>query len=260
MELAQELRDEIADAADRPAAEVLGEIEPLLDDLQDNARRIREHGQRADRIVRSMLLHSRGGASDHARVDVNRFVDEYVNLAFHGARANDSGFTVEVARDFDDDAGEVDIVPQEFGRVLINLLTNAFHAVAERARQAGPDYRPTVTARTRRAGGEVAVEVADNGTGHPEDVRAKIFEPFFTTKPSGQGDRPGPVARPRHRDRRPRRPDGRRERRGRGLHVPRYPPGTRRAPHALALRRERRQPHPEPTGPDGGGSARVLLA
>ena len=187
VELAQELRDEIADAADRPAAEVLGEIGPLLDDLQDNARRIREHGQRADRIVRSMLLHSRGGASDHARVDVNRFVDEYVNLAFHGARANDSGFTVEVARDFDDDAGEVDIVPQEFGRVLINLLTNAFHAVAERARQAGPDYRPAVTARTRRAGGEVAVEVADNGTGIPEDVRAKIFEPFFTTKPSGQG-------------------------------------------------------------------------
>ena len=187
VELAQELRDEIAGAADRPADEVLAEVEPLLGDLQDNARRIREHGQRADRIVRSMLLHSRGGASDRGRVDLNRFVDEYLNLAFHGARANDSGFTVAVEREFDDGAGEVEIVPQEFGRVLINLLTNAFHAVAEHARAAGPDYRPAVTARTRRDGDEVTVEVADNGTGIPATVREKIFEPFFTTKPSGQG-------------------------------------------------------------------------
>ena len=187
VELAQELREELAGGGARPATEMLEELEPVLTDLQDNARRIREHGQRADRIVRSMLLHSRGGASDRGRVDINKFVDEYVNLAFHGARANDSGFHVEVVRDFDDAAGEVDIVPQEFGRVLINLLTNAFHTVTERAHAGGSDYAPTVTARTYRDGDQVAVEVADNGTGIPEPIRAKIFEPFFTTKPTGEG-------------------------------------------------------------------------
>ncbi len=187
VELAQELRQEMAEAGDRPSAEVLDELGPILDDLQDNARRIHEHGQRADRIVRSMLLHSRGGANNRGRVVVNTFVDEYLNLAFHGARANESDFQVEVARDFDDAAGEAEIVPQEFGRVLINLLTNAFHAVGARARADGPGYTPTVTARTRRDGDQVTVEVADNGTGISDAVKAKIFEPFFTTKPSGEG-------------------------------------------------------------------------
>ena len=187
VDLAQEVREELAGAADRPAAEVLGEVGPLLDDLQDNARRIREHGQRADRIVRSMLLHSRGGASERGRVVLNRFVDEYANLAFHGARANDSDFQVEVVRDFDEGAGEVEVVPQEFGRVLINLLTNAFHAVTERRLADGGGYRPVVTVRTRRDGDAVTLAVADNGTGIPDDVKARIFEPFFTTKPTGEG-------------------------------------------------------------------------
>ena len=187
VELAQELRYEMTEAGDRPSAQVLDELGPLLDDLQDNARRIREHGQRADRIVRSMLLHSRGGASHRGRVVVNTFVDEYLNLAFHGARASDADFQVEVVRDFDVGAGEAEIVPQEFGRVLINLLTNAFHAVGERSRTAEGPYTPTVTARTRRAGDQVAVEIADNGTGISDAVKAKIFEPFFTTKASGEG-------------------------------------------------------------------------
>ena len=160
---------------------------PLLDDLRDNCRRILEHGRRADGIVKSMLLHSRGGASDRGQVVLNAFVEEYVNLAFHGARANDSDFQVEVARDFDDQAGEVPIVPQEFGRVLINLLTNAFHAVIERARAEGAGYQGQVTVRTRRDGDEVTIEVADNGTGITDEVKAKIFEPFFTTKPTGEG-------------------------------------------------------------------------
>ena len=186
-ELTQELREELADAADRPTSEVMGEVGPLLDDLRDNCRRILEHGRRADGIVKSMLLHSRGGASDRGQVALNSFVEEYANLAFHGARANDSDFQVEVVRDFDPDAGEVQIVPQELGRVLINLLTNAFHAVVERARAEDGGYRAEVTVRTRRDGGEVTVEVADNGTGIPDAVKAKIFEPFFTTKPTGQG-------------------------------------------------------------------------
>ena len=185
VDLAAELRDEIAEAAaaepPRPARELLAEIDPLLDDLADNARRIHEHGQRADRIVRAMLLHSRGGSEDRARVDLNAFVEEYANLAYHGARANDSDLTVDLVRDYDGAAGEVEVVPQELGRVLINLLTNAFHAVAARPGGAA------VTVRTRREGGAVTVDVADNGTGMPEAVRARVFEPFFTTKPTGEG-------------------------------------------------------------------------
>ena len=186
-ELTDELRQELAEAADRPTSQALEEVGPLLDDLRDNCRRILEHGRRADGIVKSMLLHSRGGASDRGQVVLNQFVDEYANLAFHGARANDSDFQVEVVRDFDPEAGEVPIVPQEFGRVLINLLTNAFHAVVERSRAEGGAYHAQVTVRTRRDGGEVTIEVADNGTGIPDAVKAKIFEPFFTTKPTGQG-------------------------------------------------------------------------
>jgi ligand-binding sensor domain-containing protein/signal transduction histidine kinase len=187
VELAQELRDEMTEAPDKPAAQVLDEVGDLIDDLQENCRRIREHGQRADRIVRSMLLHSRGGSSERGRVDLARFIDEYANLAFHGARANDSDFNVEIVKDFADDTGEVEVVPQEFGRVLINLLTNAFHAVQKRAAGAEPGFAPTVTLRTRRDGDVVRIDVEDNGTGIPDAVKGRIFEPFFTTKPTGEG-------------------------------------------------------------------------
>ena len=115
---------------------------------------------------------------------VNAFVEEYANLAYHGARANDSGLTVDLRREYDEAAGEAEVVPQELGRVLINLLTNAFHAVGRGGAGAA------VTVRTRRVGGPggaVVVEVADNGTGMPEDVRRRVFEPFFTTKPTGEG-------------------------------------------------------------------------
>ena len=187
VELAEELKAELGESPDRPVGEALADVGDLIDDLQENARRILEHGQRADRIVKSMLLHSRGGSSERGRVEINKFIDEYVNLAFHGARANDSDFQVEIVRAFGDDAGEVEVVPQEFGRVLINLLTNAFHAVHQRAEAEGDGYAPAVTVRTSRAGGEVAVEVEDNGTGIPPAVKARIFEPFFTTKPTGEG-------------------------------------------------------------------------
>ena len=187
VDLADEVGQELEEAGSRPANALLDEIRPLLNDLRDNARRIHEHGQRADRIVRAMLLHSRGGAGERGRVDVNRFIDEYANLAYHGARANDSDFQVALVRDFGDDAGEVEIVPQEFGRVLINLVTNAFHAVAQRAGAAGDGYEPTVTLRTRRRDGGVVVQVEDNGTGMPPETLERIFEPFFTTKPTGEG-------------------------------------------------------------------------
>ncbi|MEM6286068.1 MAG: two-component regulator propeller domain-containing protein [Bacteroidota bacterium] len=184
VDLADELRQELHEAGDRPVAAILDDLGPILDDLAENARRIHEHGQRADQIVRAMLLHSRGGAGERARVDVNRFVDEYANLAYHGARASDADFQLDLVRDLGDDVGEVEIVPQELGRVLINLLTNAFHAVKLKRAEG---FTPTVTLRTRCADNEVTLEMSDNGTGIPEAVRHRIFEPFFTTKATGEG-------------------------------------------------------------------------
>ncbi len=191
VDLAADLRTDLEAAHDRPVSEIMPDIEPLLDDLRDNARRIHEHGQRADRIVRAMLLHSRGGAVERARVDVNRFADEYANLAYHGARANDSDLAVALVRDLAPDAGEAEVVPQELGRVLINLLSNAFHAVNLRRHAGAAGYEPTVTLHTRRFldpdGDAVEIALEDNGPGIPAEALEKIFEPFFTTKPSGEG-------------------------------------------------------------------------
>ncbi len=191
VDLAADLRTDLEAAAERPVSDVLPDIEPLLDDLRDNARRIHEHGQRADRIVRAMLLHSRGGAVERARVDVNRFADEYANLAYHGARANDSDLAVNLVRDLAPDAGEAEVVPQELGRVLINLLSNAFHAVGLRRQAGEPGYDATVTLHTRRLpeadGDLVEIALEDNGPGIPTEALEKIFEPFFTTKASGEG-------------------------------------------------------------------------
>ncbi len=187
VDLADELQQELDGAKDQRVSELLEDVGPILDDLKENARRIHEHGQRADRIVRSMLLHSRGGSGERGRVDLNRFVDEYANLAYHGARANDSEFQVALVRDFDEAMGEVEIVPQELGRVLINLLSNAFHAVAIRARADGAGYEPEVVLRTRRQDDLAVIQIVDNGTGIPDAVRQRIFEPFFTTKPTGEG-------------------------------------------------------------------------
>ena len=187
VDLTSELEEDLAAAGMQPVADVLPGLAPLIDDLRENARRIHEHGQRADRIVRAMLLHSRGGTVERARVKVNAFVEEYANLSYHGARANDPDFTAALVREFDPDSGEAEVVPQELGRVLINLLTNAFHAVQEKARTDGRSYAPEVTVRTRRDGADVEIVVADNGPGMSPDVLAKIFEPFFTTKPTGEG-------------------------------------------------------------------------
>ncbi len=189
-ELVDDLETDLRADPDRPVGEALGEVDDVLRDLRANAARIREHGQRADRIVRSMLLHSRGGSSERARVDVNRYVDEYLNLAYHGARASNADFNVTLVRELAADAGEVEVVPSEFGRVLINLLTNAFHAVHARrtdAVAAGETYAPAVTLRTARTDDGVEIAVADNGTGIPDSVRDHIFEPFFTTKAAGEG-------------------------------------------------------------------------
>jgi ligand-binding sensor domain-containing protein/signal transduction histidine kinase len=187
VELADELGEELAAHPDRPVREVLPEMEGLLADLKENARRIHEHGRRADRIVYAMLQHSRGGAGERTPTDVNELVEEYANLTYHGQRAKDTEFNVAVRRELDPEAGTVPLVPQDVGRVLINLLGNAFDAVREHAKKTGPDYLPTVTVATRRMEDGVEIRVADNGPGIPPEVAERVFEPFFTTKPSGQG-------------------------------------------------------------------------
>ena len=187
VDLADEVADELAAHKDRPVSEVADEVADLLADLKENARRIHEHGQRADRIVQAMLQHTRGGAGERTPTDVNTLVEEYVNLAWHGMRARDADFNVAVVRDLDPEAGEAELVPQDIGRVLINLLSNAFYAVQKRQAADGAGYLPTVTVSTRRVGNAVEVRVADNGPGIPADIRHRLFEPFFTTKPTGEG-------------------------------------------------------------------------
>jgi signal transduction histidine kinase len=186
-ELAGELRHAL-DAGDRQAAdEALGYLEM-------NARKIYEHGQRADGILRGMLDHAQGQRGERLPVDLNDFVEEHAALAYHGARDRHGHFrcAVEVDVDADVDAMTVEAAPQELGRVLLNLLGNAFDAVRERAaRTAGGDgdgYDPRVRVRTRRAPGGVVVEVEDNGVGIPAALRPRVFEPFFTTKPTGRGN------------------------------------------------------------------------
>jgi signal transduction histidine kinase/ligand-binding sensor domain-containing protein len=188
--LTSELADEIGAAA---AADDLGEVRFLVGDLQTNAQMIEKHGRRADSIVRSMMEHARTGSGTREAVDLNTLIDEYVDLAYHGKRATRPAFNAEVVRDYGPDVGQVEVVPQEFGRVVLNLVGNAFDALLEHG--AAPNGHaasaaqgaPRVQVATRRTPGAVELRVADNGPGIPEATRQKIFEPFFTTKETGKG-------------------------------------------------------------------------
>jgi signal transduction histidine kinase len=186
----QEMLGELMDALRK------GDIQEamlLANDIRENEEKINTHGKRADNIVKSMLQHSRGSSGVKEPTDLNKLVDEYVRLAYHGYRARQKEFTVKLEVDPDPEIGKVNIVAQDIGRVLLNLLNNAFYAVQEKQHQAGKDYIPAVTIRTRRhqssadARHQVSVSVMDNGMGMPASVREKIFQPFFTTKPTGQG-------------------------------------------------------------------------
>ncbi|MEM1096758.1 MAG: two-component regulator propeller domain-containing protein [Bacteroidota bacterium] len=174
-ELADDLRDDLAGHPDALAA-----IDDLLDDLKQNAAIIAQHGKRADGIVKSMMAHARSGGGEKQAVNLNALIGEHIDLAYHGKRATVPGFSVEIKRDFDEAVGEVTVLPQDLGRVVLNLLSNAFDAMEGIA-------DATVSVTTQRHGDHIAIRVADNGPGMPESVQAKVFEPFFTTKPTGQG-------------------------------------------------------------------------
>ena len=147
-----------------------------------------QHGKRADAIVKNMLLHSREGSGEHRPVDINALVEESLNLAYHGARAEKQGFNITLERSLDPAAGEVDVFPQDITRVLLNLISNGFYAATKRkAETNGGDYEPTLAAATKNLGDRVEIRIRDNGTGIPPEVKEKMFNPFFTTKPAGEG-------------------------------------------------------------------------
>ena len=186
VELIDELQDTLKDVSlgDKASAE----IKELTDTLRDNLDKVVQHGKRADAIVKNMLLHSREGSGEHRLVDINALVEEGLNLAYHGARAEKQGFNIRLERSLDPAAGEVDVFPQDITRVLLNLISNGFYAAIKRQGETnGGDYEPTLTAATKNRGDSVEIAIRDNGTGIPSDVKDKIFNPFFTTKPAGEG-------------------------------------------------------------------------
>src|SRR3954451_20192966 len=164
------------------------EVAELTRMLKDNLEKVVQHGKRADSIVKNMLLHSREGSGEHRPADINALLDESLNLAYHGARAEKPQFNVTLRRDFEDMAGTHEVFPQEITRVFLNLISNGFYAVSKRRSENGEaSVEPMLTASTRNLGDAVEVRIRDNGTGIPAEVKAKMFNPFFTTKPAGEG-------------------------------------------------------------------------
>ena len=163
------------------------EITELMDTLRGNLDKVVQHGRRADSIVKNMLLHSREGSGDHRVVDINALVDESLNLAYHGARAEKQGFNITLQRSFDPKAGEADLFPQEITRALLNFISNGFYAASKRCAETNDGHEPILAATTKNLGDRVEIAIRDNGTGIPPDVKEKMFNPFFTTKPAGEG-------------------------------------------------------------------------
>lgn len=188
-EVSTELVDELKEGPFQQLPDAEKEYaEEILSDLTQNLQKITHHGGRASSIIKGMLEHSRTGTGERQSTDINALADEYLRLAYQGRRAKDKNFNCELVTEFDGALGRAEVVPQEIGRVLLNLYNNAFYAVSERAElTADTNYKPTVKVTTQRRAGKIDIRVSDNGIGIPESVKAKIFQPFFTTKPTGEG-------------------------------------------------------------------------
>jgi signal transduction histidine kinase len=188
--LSAELTDELKDIL-KPAVldeTIRAEVDEITGMLKDNLTKVVQHGNRADAIVKNMLLHSRDGSGEHRSADINALVAESLNLAYHGARAEKSGFAITLRSDFDPDAGAAELYPQEFTRALLNLISNGFYAAIKRKVEFGDEsFEPVLSASTRNLGKTVEIRIRDNGTGIPPGVKEEIFVPFFTTKPTGEG-------------------------------------------------------------------------
>src|SRR5450432_2025264 len=165
----------------------IAEATKIANNIQQNEDKINHHGKRADAIVKGMLQHSRTSTGQKEPTDFNALTDEYLRLAYHGLRAKDKSFTASVKADFDKSIGKINMIPQDIGRVLLNLYNNAFYALIEKKKQHGDAFEPFISVETKKANGNVEIRVKDNGNGIPQKVLDKIFQPFFTTKPAGQG-------------------------------------------------------------------------
>ena len=159
----------------------------VIEEAKQNLQKIIHHGKRADSIVKGMLLHSRKSDGEKMPTDINALVDEYLRLSYHGLRAKDKSFNATIQTRFDENIGKVNVVPQDLGRVLLNLFNNAFYAVSEKKKSGVKDYEPTLQVMTRLDDDKIKIRVKDNGTGIPQKEIDKIFQPFFTTKPAGAG-------------------------------------------------------------------------
>ena len=159
----------------------------IANDISSNQEKINFHGKRADSIVKSMLQHSRSSSGKKEPTDINALCDEYLRLSYHGLRAKDKSFNAKFETDFDSNVGKINIVAQDIGRVILNLINNAFYSVSEKKKTADDNYEPTVTIGTKKLNEGVEISVKDNGIGVPQKVLDKIFQPFFTTKPTGEG-------------------------------------------------------------------------
>ena len=179
-ELIEEMKEEIEKGN-------FDQVKIIAKDIKENEEKINHHGKRADAIVKGMLQHSRNSSGTKEPTDINVVADEYLRLAYHGLRAKDKSFNATMKTDFDSTIGTINIVSQDVGRVILNLITNAFYAVTEKKKQASAEYEPTVTISTKKINNKVEIKVKDNGNGIPEKALDKIFQPFFTTKPTGQG-------------------------------------------------------------------------
>lgn len=165
------------------------EVKLLIQDVIDNEDKINHHGKRADSIVKGMLQHSRSSNGIKELTNINALADEYLRLAYHGLRAKDKNFNAQMITDYDANLPQIMVVPQDLGRVILNLLTNAFYAVHEKKITTSKEvsYNPTVWVSTKKLNNKISISVKDNGNGIPKKVLDKIFQPFFTTKPTGQG-------------------------------------------------------------------------
>ena len=183
-EVNKELLDELEEEIDNGNYD---EVKALAKDVAANEDKIIFHGKRADGIVKGMLQHSRSSTGQKEMTDINTLSDEYLRLAYHGLRAKDKSFNATLNTDFDDAIGKINIVGQDIGRVILNLITNAFYVVKKKKEENPNGYEPTVSVTTEKQGNKVLIKVSDNGNGVPKEVLDKIFQPFFTTKPSGEG-------------------------------------------------------------------------
>jgi signal transduction histidine kinase len=193
-ELIVEMNEELEDSSRQYAAgsmqsgeEKLKIAEEIAGDIKQNLEKINHHGKRAADIVKGMLQHSRTSSGQKEPTDINALCDEYLRLAYHGLKAKDKSFNADFKSKFDPNLPKINIIPQDIGRVLLNLINNAFYAVNERSKKGEEGYKSTVSVSTAKVDDKLEIKVADNGNGIPESITDKIFQPFFTTKPTGQG-------------------------------------------------------------------------